>query len=180
MSACCCAANSQATGTHSTAQLVCVVGNPCQHPPVQHVHDTCFSTEKHCCRRCGRIWRHHARRKAVQRSIGTAQATTPSTAPATPAGDPAPSVASATAAAGSLLLLESGALLSALLLNPTHESVRRLSVRLLKQLCGGSPHMTVRLVSRLAAMLPQAAAAGQCGCIFAMPAFDATCVCACG
>lgn len=50
--------------------------------------------------------------------------------------------------------------MSALLLNPTHDSVRSLSVSLLKQLCLDTPHMTLRLVSRLAAMLPQAAASG--------------------
>ena len=32
---------------------------------------------------------------------------------------------------------------------------------LLKQLCLGTPHMTIRLVLRLAALLPQASAAGQ-------------------
>lgn len=51
--------------------------------------------------------------------------------------------------------------MSALLLNPTHDSVRSLAVSLMKQLCLGTAHMTLRLLSRLAAMLPQAAAAGQ-------------------
>ena len=32
---------------------------------------------------------------------------------------------------------------------------------LLKQLCLGTPHMTIRLVSRLAALLPQASIAGK-------------------
>ena len=54
--------------------------------------------------------------------------------------------------------------MSALLLNPTHDAVRSLAVSLLKQLCLGTPHMTMRLLSRLAAMLPQAAAAGQYMC----------------
>lgn len=116
-----------------------------------------------CCQcRCGRIWRHHAHRKAVQRSAGAAPATTPSMTPANPSASASQPPAAATSAAGSLPLLEAGALLSALLLNPTQDSVRSLSVSLLKQLCLGTPHMTIRLVSRLAAMLSQAAAVGMC------------------
>ena len=110
--------------------------------------------------RCGRVWRHHAHRKAVQRSAGAAPATTPSPTPANPSATASQPQAASISAVGSLPLLEAGALLSALLLNPTHDSVRSLSVSLLKQLCLGTPHMTIRLVSRLAAMLPQAASAG--------------------
>lgn len=114
----------------------------------------------HKCR-CGRIWHHHAQRKAVQRSAGTAPPGPPGANPQNPqaaASHPRAAVAPATDA---LPLLESGALMSALLLNPTHDSVRSLSVSLLKQLCLDTPHMTLRLVSRLAAMLSQAAASGQ-------------------
>ncbi|KAL0024070.1 hypothetical protein WJX79_002966 [Trebouxia sp. C0005] len=107
--------------------------------------------------RCGRLWRHHAHHKAMRRSTGTASATDlPSPAPTT-----APlTYPQSASSVSSLPLLESGALISALLLNPTHESVRSLAVSLLKQLCLGTPHMTIRLVSRLAALLPQASAAG--------------------
>ena len=110
------------------------------------------------CYRCGRIWRRHAHSQAAQRSTGAALASltapTPLTHPPAPLPQPAASVSS-------LPLLESGALISALLLNPTHESVRSLAVSLLKQLCLGTPHMTIRLVSRLAALLPQASTAGE-------------------
>lgn len=113
-----------------------------------------------CICRCGRIWRHQAQRKALQRSATATPVLPPGADPQTP---PAASSQSRPAlpAADGLPLLESGALLSALLLNPNHESVRSLAVSLLKELCLGTPHMTIRLLTRLAAMLPQAAAAGQ-------------------
>lgn len=108
------------------------------------------------------MWRRHAHRKAVQRSAGTGPLQpsfpTPNAAAATPTHTLQPHTQSAVS---SLPLLESGALISALLLNPTHDSVRSLAVSLLKQLCLGTPHMAIRLVSRLAALLPQASAAGQ-------------------
>lgn len=62
---------------------------------------------------------------------------------------------------GNLPLLEYGELILALLLNPTHELVRKQAVVLLKQLCLGTPHMTVKLVIRLAKLLPDASAAGM-------------------
>ncbi len=94
----------------------------------------------------------------MQRSTGAASATDLPN----PATTTAPLTQSQSASSvSSLPLLESGALISALLLNPTHDSVRSLAVSLLKQLCLGTPHMTIRLVSRLAALLPQASAAGE-------------------
>ena len=119
--------------------------------------------ESNCCCncRCGRIWHHHAQRKAVQRSAGTAPPAPSGANTSDPQAAPSQPRTVATPATDGLPLLESGALMSALLLNPTHDSVRSLSVSLLKQLCLGTPHMTLRLVSRLAAMLPQAAASGD-------------------
>ena len=116
-----------------------------------------FTCSGNC--RCGRLWRHHAHRKAVRRSTGTASATDLPHPATTTASSNQPQSASSVS---TLPLLESGALISALLLNPTHDSVRSLAVSLLKQLCLGTPHMTIRLVSRLAALLPQASAAGEC------------------
>ena len=118
----------------------------------------------HCCCNCrfGRIWRHNAQRKAVQRSANTSPLLPPSSAPQTPPAATSHSRPVATAAADGLPLLESGALILALLLNPTHDSVRSLAVSLVKQLCMGTGHMTIRLLSRLAAMLPEAVAAGRC------------------
>ncbi len=95
----------------------------------------------------------------MQRSTGTASATDLPNPATTTAPLTQPQSASSVS---TLPLLESGALISALLLNPTHDSVRSLAVSLLKQLCLGTPHMTIRLVSRLAALLPQASAAGEC------------------
>ena len=100
----------------------------------------------------------------MRRSTGTTSAQPPALTTVTPhqlqtsASHPHPQIPTA---ASSLSLLESGALISALLLNPTHDSVRSLAVSMLKQLCLGTPHMTIRLATRLAAMLPQASAAGQ-------------------
>ena len=128
-------------------------------------HHTAEGQVHYCCNcRCGRIWRHHAQRKAVQRSAGTTPILPPGSAPQIPPAATLHPRQAATAVADSLPLLEWGTLMSALLLNPTHDSVRSLAVSLVKQLCLDTPHMTLRLLSRLAAMLPQAAAAGQYMC----------------
>ena len=102
------------------------------------------------------MWRQRAQHKAIQQATPQqAPSATPSSI-ASPAGSLLPA-----APLADLPLLEHGVLISALLLNPTHELVRKQAVTLLKQLCLGTPHMTIKLVMRLAKLLPDASAAGS-------------------
>lgn len=111
--------------------------------------------------RCGRLWRQRAQQGALQRSAAHQPFNQTPAGPHPPSAHPNPAPQGAAAERmGDLPMLESGVLISALLLNPTHELVRKNAVSLLKQLCLGTPHMAVRLVVRLAGLLPEASDAG--------------------
>ena len=101
------------------------------------------------------MWRQRAQHKAIQRAFSTRPSST------TPSPTPLAGPAATAGPLADLPLLEHGVLISALLLNPTHELVRKQAVTLLKQLCLGTPHMMIKLVMRLAKLLPDASAAGK-------------------
>lgn len=103
------------------------------------------------------MWRQRAQRSALKRGALLHNAFQPLAVP----DRNQEAAADAASRLSDLPLLEHGVLISALLLNPIHELVRKQAVVLLKQLCLGSPHMTVKLVMRLAKLLPEASVAGK-------------------
>lgn len=111
----------------------------------------------HAACRHGRMWRQRAQRNALKRGALLHKDPQPLAVP----NESQEAAADAASLLSDLPLLEHGVLISALLLNPTHELVRKQAVVLLKQLCLGTPHMTVKLGMRLAKLLPEASVAGK-------------------